>query len=93
MNVLLLQRFNKSLSHILCRELTELYTFGVRNFIALTNQGMGRKPDVLRVLTSATGINIIPSTGYYLEAYMPPEVRTHTAEELTADKLPISFHS
>ena len=70
---------------ILCRELTELYTFGVRNIIDLTNQGMGRKPDVLRALTSATGINIIPSTGYYLEAYMPPEIRTRTAEELTAE--------
>ena len=70
---------------ILCRELTELYTFGVRNFIDLTNQGMGRKPDVLRALTSATGINIIPSTGYYLEAYMPPEIRTRTVEELTAE--------
>ena len=71
--------------HIVCRELTELYTFGVRNFIELTNQGMGRKPDVLRALTSATGINIIPSTGYYLEAYMPPEIRTRTVEELTAE--------
>ena len=70
---------------ILCRELTELYTFGVRNFIDLTNQGMGRKPDVLRALTSATGINIIPSTGYYLEAYMPPDVRTRPAEELAAE--------
>ena len=70
---------------ILCRELMELYTFGVRNFIDLTNQGMGRKPDVLRALTSATGINIIPSTGYYLEAYMPPEIRTCTVEELTAE--------
>ena len=70
---------------VLCRELTELYTFGVRNFIDLTNQGMGRNPDVLRALASATGINIIPSTGYYLEAYMPPDVRTRPAEELAAE--------
>ena len=39
----------------LCRELTELYTFGVRNIVDITNQGMGRKPDVLRNLASATG--------------------------------------
>ena len=70
---------------VLCRELTELYTFGVRNCIDLTNQGMGRNPDVLRALASATGINIIPSTGYYLEAYMPPDVRTRPAEELAAE--------
>jgi phosphotriesterase-related protein len=70
---------------ILYRELTELYTFGVRNIVDLTNQGMGRDPDVLRVLASATGINIIPSTGYYLEAYMPPDIRTRPIEELAEE--------
>ena len=70
---------------ILCSELTELYAFGIRNIVDLTNQGMGRNPDVLRALASATGINIIPSTGYYLEAYMPPDIRTRPAEELAAE--------
>ena len=70
---------------IICRELTELYTFGVRNIVDLTNQGMGRNPDVLRTLASATGINLIPSTGYYLEAYMPPDIRTRPIEELTGE--------
>ena len=70
---------------ILCRELTELYTFGIRNIVDLTNQGMGRNPDVIRALTSATGINIIPSTGYYLEAYMPPDIRTRSIEDLAAE--------
>lgn len=70
---------------ILCRELTELYTFGVRNIVDLTNQGMGRDPDVLRSLASATGINLIPSTGYYLEAYMPPDIRTRPIEDLAEE--------
>jgi phosphotriesterase-related protein len=70
---------------ILYRELTELYTFGVRNIVDLTNQGMGRKPDVLRALASATGINLIPSTGYYLETYMPPDIRTRPIEELAEE--------
>lgn len=70
---------------ILCRELTELYAFGVRNIVDLSNQGMGRKADVLRALASATGINLIPSTGYYLEAYMPPDIRTRTMEELAEE--------
>ena len=70
---------------ILCRELTELYTFGVRNIIELTNQGMGRNPDLLRTLASDTGINLIPSTGYYLEAYMPPDIRTRPIEELAEE--------
>ena len=70
---------------ILCRELAELYAFGIRNIVDLTNQGMGRNPDVLRALSSATGINIIPSTGYYLEAYMPPDIRTRPIEELAAE--------
>jgi len=70
---------------LLCRELAELYTFGVRNIVDLTNQGMGRNPDVLRALSSATGINLIPSTGYYLEAYMPPDIRMRTIEELAEE--------
>ena len=70
---------------ILCRELMELYTFGVRNIVDLTNQGMGRNPDLLRTLASDTGINLIPSTGYYLEAYMPPDIRTRPIEELAEE--------
>ena len=70
---------------ILCRELTELYTFGVRNIVDLTNQGMGRNPNMLRALASATGMNLIPSTGYYLEAYMPPDIRTRPIEELAEE--------
>jgi phosphotriesterase-related protein len=70
---------------ILCRELMELYTFGVRNIVDLTNQGMGRNTDVLRSLASATGINLIPSTGYYLEAYMPPDIRTRPIEDLVEE--------
>ena len=70
---------------ILCRELSNLYAFGVRNIVDLTNQGMGRNPETLRALASATGINIIPSTGYYLEAYMPSDIRMRTIEELAAE--------
>ena len=70
---------------ILYRELTELYAFGVRNIVDLTNQGMGRNPDVLRALASATGITLIPSAGYYLEAYMPPDIRTRPIEELAEE--------
>ncbi len=70
---------------ILCRELTDLYSMGIRNIVDLTNQGMGRNLNVQRALASATGINIIPSTGYYLEAFMPPDIRTRTIEELAAE--------
>ena len=70
---------------ILCRELSKLYAFGVRNIVDLTNQGMGRNPETLRALASATGINLIPSTGYYLEAYMPPDLRVRPIEDLAAE--------
>ena len=70
---------------ILCRELSKLYAFGVRNIVDLTNQGMGRNPETLRALSSATGINLIPSTGYYLEAYMPPDLRVRPIEDLAAE--------
>ena len=69
---------------VLFRELRELYRFGVRNIVDLTNQGMGRNPSVLRAASLATGINIIPSTGFYLEAFMPSYVESLTVEELSA---------
>lgn len=64
------------------RELKQLYEYGVRNILEVTNRGMGRDVDYIRRVQEATGINIILSTGFYKEPFLPQEVYDSTAGEL-----------
>ncbi len=57
--------------------------WGVGNIVDLTNQSMGRDVGYVQRLAEETGINIIMSTGYYLEQYIADYVEKPTAEELT----------
>ena len=67
----------------LVRDLKMAYAFGVRNVVDMTNQSMGRAPEYVRRLMDATGINIILSTGYYLERYIGPYVEDAAVSELS----------
>lgn len=66
------------------KELKQLYGYGVRNILEVTNIGMGRDVDYIRRVGEATGINIILSTGFYKEPFLPREVYDSTAGELAA---------
>lgn len=67
-----------------CADLRELkQRWGVGNIVDLTNQSMGRDVGYVQRLAEATGINIIMSTGYYLEQYLADYVEDPTIEELT----------
>ncbi len=67
-----------------CADLCELkQRWGVGNIVDLTNQSMGRNVGYVQRLAKETGINIIMSTGYYLEQYLADFVEDSTVEELT----------
>ena len=67
-----------------CADLRELkQRWGVGNIVDLTNQSMGRDVGHVQRLAEATGINIIMSTGYYLEQYLAGYVEEPTVDELT----------
>jgi phosphotriesterase-related protein len=68
---------------LLCRDLKMVYDHGVRNIVDLTNQSMGRNPEYVKRLMDITGINIILSTGYYLERYLGESVAGRSVSELT----------
>ena len=68
---------------LLCRDLKMVYDHGVRNIVDLTNQSMGRNPEYVKRLMDTTGINIILSTGYYLERYLGESVAGRSVSELT----------
>ena len=67
----------------LVRDLKMAYHCGVRNVIDLTNQSMGRDPEYVQRLMDATGMNIILSTGYYLEQYIRGYVEDGAVSELS----------
>lgn len=70
---------------LLCLDLKEAYRYGVRNIVDMTNQSMGRSPEYVRRLTEETGINIIMSTGHYLEEFIDPAIMDQTPEEIAEE--------
>lgn len=64
------------------KELKELKSKGVENIIDVTNRGMGRNVDYVLKVINETGLNILSSTGFYKEPFLPSE-----AYELDEKKL------
>ena len=72
---------------LLCADLMDAYRYGVRNIVDMTNQSMGRAPEYARRLTEETGINIILSTGHYLEDFIDPAVLHQTPEAIAEEPI------
>lgn len=64
------------------KELKILYKYGVRNILDVTNIGMGRNIDYIQKVSKETGINIILSTGFYKEPFLPEFVYNLSIEDL-----------
>ena len=56
---------------------------GGNTIVEVTNCGMGRNVDKLKHLSSATGLNVITSTGFYVETSHPPHINDASIEELS----------
>lgn len=63
-------------------ELKGLKTQGVSNIVDVTNRGMGRNVEFILKVKQETGINIIISTGYYKEPFLPSEVYELSEKEI-----------
>ncbi len=64
-------------------ELKECYKYGLRNIVEVTNMGMGRDLKKVAHIEKETGLNILKSTGYYIEPFFPKEVFDLSAQELS----------
>lgn len=64
------------------KEYEELYKKGVRNIIDVTVRGMRRNPKYVKKIAEKTGINIVQSTGWYQDRFLPGYINTATVEEL-----------
>ncbi|WP_087023067.1 phosphotriesterase-related protein [Thaumasiovibrio subtropicus] len=56
---------------LLCDEMRALQVVGVKNIVEVTNAFMGRNPHFIENIMAATGINVLLSTGYYIEGFFP----------------------
>lgn len=59
-----------------------LYSKGVRNIVDVTNLDMKRNPLYVQRVAEESGINIIQSTGFYTEKFLPPIVAEWSIEDL-----------
>lgn len=58
----------------LIKELTELKSKGVKSLVEVTNRGMGRDMTVIEEVADQSGLQVIVSTGFYKEPFLPDYV-------------------
>ena len=63
-------------------EFKELKKKGVSTIIDVTNRGMGRNTEYVSEVVKETELNIIQSTGYYKEPFLPEEVYKINEKEM-----------
>ncbi len=64
------------------KELKELKSKGVKAIVDVTAKGMGRNTLKVEEIAKATGIEILHSTGYYKEPYLPKEAYELSKEQI-----------
>ncbi|SKA52739.1 phosphotriesterase-related protein [Enterovibrio nigricans DSM 22720] len=67
---------------LICDEMRDLVNLGVSNIVEVTNRYMGRNPHFLECLMRDSGMNILLSTGYYIEGFFPKKLYTQSAEDI-----------
>lgn len=72
---------------LLCSEMNQLMTRGVRNIIEVTNHYMGRNVEFVSQIIDKTGINVLFSTGYYQQCFYPEHVFNMNAQQLAAEMI------
>lgn len=65
-------------------EYKKLYARGVRNIIDVTVRGMKRNPEYVKKVQDESGMNIIQSTGWYQDKFLPDYIDEVSVDELGA---------
>ncbi len=67
---------------LLCEEMRDVQKRGVRNIVEVTNSFMGRNPQFIENLINDTGINVLLSTGFYIEGFFPASLYEASVEQI-----------
>ncbi|PMD72175.1 phosphotriesterase family protein [Companilactobacillus nuruki] len=73
--------------NLVIEEFKDLYSKGVRNVIDMTNRGMGRNIPYAQRVAKESGINIVQSTGFYQDAFLPIEVYRLSINQLAEEMI------
>ncbi|WP_064607867.1 phosphotriesterase family protein [Photobacterium sp. J15] len=68
-------------------EMDALVERGVYNIVEVTNSFMARNPQFIESLACDTGINILLSTGYYIEGFFPDELYNKSAHDISQEMI------
>lgn len=63
-------------------ELKDLHARGISTIVEVTNTGMGRDLERMKQIAEISGMQVIVSTGYYKDPFLPDAVTAETAEYL-----------
>lgn len=69
-------------------EVREAQATGLGSIVEMTPIGCGRRPDLMRALSEATGVPVVAATGYHRDAHYPAGHWVHDAPvELLAERI------
>lgn len=63
-----LQDLERSSAEVLAAQVS-----GIQTIVELTPIGLGRRPEMMRALAEATGVNVVGATGYHRDAHYPAD--------------------
>src|ERR1044071_8711580 len=66
-------------------EIARAQAAGVTALVKCSTVGVGRRPDILKAVSDATGLPLVVPTGVYREPWIPPWIQAATAAELTTN--------
>jgi phosphotriesterase-related protein len=70
------------------REVIDAASHGLRTIVEMTPIGLGRRPDLLRAVATASGVTIIGATGYHRDTHYPDDHWVAEASvELLAERI------
>jgi phosphotriesterase-related protein len=73
---------------LVTREVADARGGGLATIVELTPIGLGRRPDLMRHVATATGVNVIAATGYHRDAHYPAgHWVLDASEETLADQM------
>ena len=67
------------------KELIRLREAGGRSIVDLSNFGLDPDPNGLKYLSEGSGIHIIQGAGYYVDEYIPEDIKGQSVDQLTAE--------
>ncbi|GEA60588.1 phosphotriesterase-related protein [Vibrio comitans] len=72
---------------LICEEMDGLIARGVFNIIEVTNSFMGRNPHFIEDISKRTGVNVMMSTGFYIEGFFPARLYKMSEHEIAKEMI------